>query len=252
MRTFVTTILFLSACSFSASSSGLFHKGGGTGPSSGGSSGGGGGGLLGGGGSGIVSGPELWKKWSTRGVTLGITTRADLKKAGFKCGQRANSRCFKIMDKRCEPPAGHCEFKEDAFGQWFELNGAKTQLEFMTVATTESDAALVHDIRLYTNPRTVLEPESTLGKALIAKYGTPSHTLEPDKEDKVGGGTITWWDDKLTSQGPNVQADCTANRGEQCEIEIEDFQVVERERANQQKIDEDRKRANQPTTSPQL
>src|SRR6185312_6915144 len=114
-----------------------------------------------------VSGPETWKKYDVRGIALAMS-RKDLVKKGFKCGKRANSRCYKLMDKRCDK--GRCELKEDAFGQWFELNGAKTQLDYMTCATTETDSALVYDCRLKFGPRQVADGSSALGKALIAKY----------------------------------------------------------------------------------
>lgn len=245
-------ILLVSACSYSVTGSGLFHHGGGGGgsspsTSSGSSSSSGDSPQA----NAPESGPTLWKQWSVRGISLGLTDRAALAKQGFTCGKRANSRCFKIMDKRCEN-GGICELHEDAFGQWFELNGAKTDLEFMTVATTESDAALVYDIRLYMVPRQVLATDSALGKALVGKYGTPTNVDQPDSSDKVGGGHMTWWDPKLTSGGPNMQADCTTSHEKQCELEVEDYQVVERERSRQARIDEQRKRASQPTTAPSL
>src|SRR5258705_2582731 len=81
-----------------------------------------------------LSGPESWKRYEVRGVQLG-TSRKALIARGFTCGKRANQRCFKLVDKRCQK--GRCEFKEDAFGQWFELNGAKAPLDYMTCATTE-------------------------------------------------------------------------------------------------------------------
>jgi hypothetical protein len=77
-------------------------------------------------GDGPQSNPETWKKWAVRGIELGMP-RSALVAKGFTCGKRANSRCYKLMDKRCE--TGSCEFREDAFGQWFELNGAKTDLD---------------------------------------------------------------------------------------------------------------------------
>ena len=117
----------------------------------------------------VASGPETWKRYAVRGIELGMARTALVAK-GFTCGKRANSRCYKIMDKRCDQ--GRCELREDAFGQWFELNGAKTELDYMSCATTETDAALIYEIRLVFGPRQLLSPDSTLGKALIAKYGT--------------------------------------------------------------------------------
>src|SRR5450755_1626405 len=131
-----------------------------------------------------TSGPEAWKKYDVRGIELGQSREALVKK-GFTCGKRANSRCYKIMDKRCDK--GRCALKEDAFGQWFELNGTKTELDYMSCATTETDGALIYDIRLVFGPRQLLSPDSTLGKALVGKYGGATHVEEAQKEDKVGG-----------------------------------------------------------------
>lgn len=91
-----------------------------------------------------VSGPVTWKRYVVRGIEL-ATPRTTLKAKGFTCGKRASSRCYKVVDDRCTK--GRCELKEDAFGQWFELNGAKTALDYLSIATTETDSALAYDIR---------------------------------------------------------------------------------------------------------
>jgi len=220
--------------------------------SSGGGGGGGGGGLLGGSGPAAntaVSGPETWKKYDVRGVELG-QSRKSLADRGFKCGKRANSRCYKIMDKRCD--SGRCELKEDAFGQWFELNGAKTELDYMSCATTETDSALVYDCRLKFGPRQVADGSSALGKALIAKYGEPSTVDEAPKEDKVGGGRMLWWNAKVGSNAPNITVDCNSSTDEpQCTLYLNDGGLLDVERAKQTELDDKRKRqVAQPT--PQL
>ena len=198
-----------------------------------------------------VSGPETWKKYDVRGIELGMS-RKDLVKKGFKCGKRANSRCYKLMDKRCDK--GRCELKEDAFGQWFELNGAKTQLDYMTCATTETDAALVYDIRLEFGPRQPLGEDTTLGKALFAKYGPSTQADEGSSSDKVGGGRMLWWNEKVGSNGPNIIVDCNGvnSEGPQCSLEAEDYGIQSVERSKQEERDERKKRENGPKTAPEL
>jgi hypothetical protein len=213
--------------------------------SSGGGGGGGGGGGLLGGSSGpaantAASGPATWKKYDVRGVELG-QSRKSLADRGFTCGKRANSRCFKIMDKRCD--SGRCELKEDAFGQWFELNGAKSQLDYISCATTETDSALVYDCRLKFGPRQVADATSTLGKALIAKYGEASQVDDAPKEDKVGGGRMLWWNQKVGSDAPNITVDCNSTTDDpQCTLYLNDGGLLDVERAKQTELDDKRKR----------
>ncbi|MEP6859566.1 MAG: hypothetical protein ABJE66_03040 [Deltaproteobacteria bacterium] len=198
-----------------------------------------------------TSGPETWKKYDVRGIELGMS-RKDLVKKGFKCGKRANSRCYKLMDKRCDK--GRCELEEDAFGQWFELDGAKTQLDYMTCATTETDEALVYDIRLEFGPRQPLAEDSTLGKALFAKYGPATEADEVPSSDKVGGGRMLWWNKDVGNNGPNIVVDCngTNSEGPQCSLEVEDYGIQSVERSKQAERDNRKKRDNGPKTAPEL
>ena len=214
------------------------------------------GGGGGGGGGAIVSGPAIWKRFELRGITIG-TPRKTLVKQGFTCGERANSRCYKVMDDRCKNAL--CEFKEDLFGQWFELNGAKTpDLGYMTCATTETDSALVHECRLQINPRQLLTKSSALGKALIGKYGEPVDVMAPQTGDPEGGGRLIWWNPELTSQGPNVQADCNSMQNQSgfiqhyCTITVGDWGIAKIEGAKQEKINTQKMQQNQPTTAPPL
>ena len=197
------------------------------------------------------SSPETWKKYDVRGIQLGMS-RKELVKKGFTCGSRANSRCFKIMDKRCDK--ARCKLAEDAFGQWFEVNGVKTDLDYMSVATTESDAALAYDIRLVFGPRQLAAADSTLGKALIAKYGEATSIEEGNREDKVGGGRMLWWNAANGSNAPNIVVECngTNSQGPQCVLTASDGGVQAAERSRQEELDEKKKRANQPKVAPQL
>jgi hypothetical protein len=199
-----------------------------------------------------TSGPEAWKKYDVRGVQLGMK-RVELVKKGFTCGKTANSRCWKIMDKRCD---GHakCEVKTDAFGSWFEVNGVKTQVDYVSCATTESDAALVYDIHYSFGPRQMLTSDSTLGKALQAKYGDSTSVEEGANNDKVGGGRMLWWNSEIGSNGPNVIVECNGTNGEgpQCTLSAGDNGIQAMERSKQEDIDAKRKKAAQPKTAPAL
>ena len=198
-----------------------------------------------------TSTPEVWKKYEVRGIQLGMS-RKELVAKKFTCGKRANSRCYKLMDKRCDQ--GRCDLKEDAFGQWFELNGAKTDLDYMSCATTETDAALIYDCNLMFGPRQLLAPDSTLGKALAAKYGQASYVEEAQKEDKVGGGRMLWRNEKVGTNAPNITVECngTNMEGPQCSLNVNDGGLMSAERAHQQDLDVKHKHDTQPATAPAL
>jgi len=206
-----------------------------------------------------TSGPDTWKRYELRGIRLG-TPRKKLKSMGWTCGERANQRCWKLVDERCKK--GVCKFKEDTtFGdQWFELNGNKATLDYMTCATTETTSALVYECRLQIGPRQILAPDSTLGKALIAKYGEPVEKWEPEQSDPEGGGRLLWWNPDLGNNGPQIDADCTSSVDamtnkpleHQCKIRVEDDGVMKMEREKQEELDAQKKQASQPTKAPAL
>jgi len=263
----IIAIALLGACSYSLTGGGLFHSGGGSTSSTPGGGGGGGGAsalVHGGGGNQpfaatATSGPDAWKRYELKGIQLGMS-RKQLKDMGFTCGERANQRCWKIIDDRCK--TGVCKFKEDVtWGeQWFELNGNKATLDYITCRTTETDAALVDECRLQVSPRQVLAADSTLGKALIAKYGEPVEKTAADTSDPEGGGRLLWWNPELGNNGPEVDADCTSEieavsgkyLQKQCRITVSDDGVRKMALEKQADIDAQRKKAAQPTTAPQL
>jgi hypothetical protein len=255
MRTsLILTLVLAASCTKGFSFNGTTTASAGSETSSGGGGGGGGGATSFTGGkpaaASATSSPEWWKKYDVRGVQLG-QTRASLAQRGFTCGKRANSRCYKAADKRCDK--AKCVVREDAFGQWWEADGVKTELDYITVATTETDSALVDDIRLQFGPRQPLDHDTQLGKALIAKYGEPTSVDEGTSSDKVGGGRMLWWPEKEGSNAPNIIVDCNGSNGEgpQCSLMCSDGAILDRERAKQQAIDDKRKR-NAPQPAPEL
>jgi hypothetical protein len=148
------------------------------------------------------------------------------------------------MDPRCD---GHkCDVHSDAFGQWWEVDGLKTTLDYMSIATTETDAALAYDIHLAFGPRQPLDRDSTLGKALQAKYGDSTSVEEGANNDKVGGGRMLWWNSEIGSNGPNVIVECNGTNGEgpQCTLSAGDNGTFEagrhRREAKKSRAAEDR------------
>jgi hypothetical protein len=206
-----------------------------------------------------TSTPDTWKRYELRGIQLGMS-RKHLKGIGFTCGERANSRCYKIMDARCK--TGVCKLKTDeSFGdQWFELNGNKASLDYMTCATTETDAALVYECRLQVSPRQLLTNDSALGKALIGKYGLYVQKDDPQQGDPEGGGRMLWWNPDVGNNGPEINADCNSEIDamsqkpleHQCKITVSDDGIQKMERDKQAERDQQKMRANQPTTAPGL
>jgi hypothetical protein len=202
-------------------------------------------------GGGSVSGSETWTRYDVRGVQLNMT-RAELAAKGFRCREPGREHsCYKLVDKRCD--AGRCVVKQDSIDQWFELNGAKTQLEYVTCQITDTDAGRCFVIDYAFAPRQLLTLDSTLGKALIAKYGAPSSHEDPPQGDPSGGGRMIW--SSTQSYGPEIIASCNAMNNEaggQCSIHVDDFSLRTNEQEKQAEIDKQKMLKSQPTTAPQL
>jgi hypothetical protein len=255
----IVLLLGLVGCTMQGGWSGGFHglsSGGGGGGSHGGGGDGGGGGGGGGEspGSDIANSPATWKRFEVRGVQLGAP-RTALEKTGFVCAGK-KSRCYKVVDKRCEQ--GTCLFKEDKLWgeQWFELNGVKTELEFITCAFTDTDSALAYDCTYKFGPRQLLTEDSTLGKALIKKYGAPTDIDQPSNpDDPVGGGRFRWAN-KDESRAPQMNIDCEESaqgrKDAHCRMFLSCDGILSSERDKQQTINEQRRRDRQPVAAPEL
>src|SRR3954468_23624781 len=125
----------------------------------------------------------------------------------------------------------------------------------MTVGTSETDAARIYDIKLYFGPRQLLTSDSTLGKALIGKYGSPTEESEPSSDDPNGGGRWGFWNADVGNNGPNIVADCNAPNNEpggMCSLDVEDWGVVAVDKARQEERDKQKVRAAQPAVAPDL
>ena len=81
-----------------------------------------------------------------------------------------------------------------------------------------------------------------------------THVDEAQKEDKVGGGRMLWWNETAGSNGPNISVDCngTNMEGPTCTLMASDDGVRSMERSKQEEIDTKRKHDNQPKTAPAL
>jgi|HubBroStandDraft_6_1064221.scaffolds.fasta_scaffold34058_3 hypothetical protein len=230
MRYFILVVL-ICACSYSLQS-GLNSAGASPAADSGGN----------------VSGPATWARYDVRGVQLNMTL-AQFKAKGFRCREPGREHsCYKLIDKRCD--TGRCVVKQDEIDQWFELNGAKTDLEYVTCQVTDTDAGRCFEIHYAFAPRQLLTPNSTLGKALIAKYGPASSNEDPPQGDPKGGGRMIW--SSTQSYGPEIIATCNGNELGQCSIQVDDYSLRTNEQQNQAEIDKQKMLKNQPTQAPQL
>jgi hypothetical protein len=200
---------------------------------------------------GNAGGPETWTRYDVRGVQLNMTL-AQFKAKGFRCREPGREHsCYKLIDKRCD--TGRCVVKQDEIDQWFELNGAKTQLEYVTCQVTDTDAGRCFEIHYAFAPRQLLTPDSTLGKALIAKYGAASSHEDPPQGDPSGGGRMIW--SSTQSYGPEIIATCNAannDAGGQCSIQVDDYSLRTNEQEKQAEIDKQKMLKSQPTTAPAL
>ncbi len=249
MKLQLVCVMTIAACSYSLqTSAGSGHRSGGTAsPSSSGTSSSGSSDSSGA----VPSSPATWKRWEVRGIQLGMPRTAVVAK-GYTCGKKPRSSCYLFVDKRCK--TGKCVVREDMMGQWFEVDGVKAQLDFITCDFTDSDSALVYRIYYKFAPRQLLTPESTLGKTMIAKYGPTSGFDEPSNEDTDGGGRMTFGDMGHTDT-PQIIADCNSPNnvpGGQCSLQVEDYTINSTERSKQEDIDKQNRRARQPTTAPDL
>jgi hypothetical protein len=197
---------------------------------------------------------ETWRRYAVRGVELG-TPRAALVTKGFVCG-KTGSRCYKLLDKRCAHAT--CLLKEDAVfgGQWFELNGVKTELEYISVVLTDTTSALIYEMTYKFGPRQLLTRDSILGKALIEKYGDPTEVTDPQNaEDRVGGGRFSWRN-PTADAAPRIDVDCEESaqgrKDAQCRLNASADGILRMERDKQAGLDVHNRKAQQPTTAPEL
>jgi hypothetical protein len=122
----------------------------------------------------------------------------------------------------------------------------------VTCQVTDTDAGRCFVIDYAFGPRQLLTLESTLGKALTAKYGAPSTHEEPPQGDPSGGGRLIW--SSSQSYGPEIIASCNAMNNEpggKCSIHVDDFSLRTAEQEKQAELDKQKMLKNQPTQAPQ-
>jgi hypothetical protein len=200
----------------------------------------------------IQNSPATWKRLEVRGVQLAMPMTS-LK--GFTCTEGAKHHkylgtCYELTDARCK--TGRCELKQDAMDQWWEIDGVKEEPEIVTVRLTDTDEGLVYQVNVKIAPRQLLDTDTTLGKALIAKYGEPTDNDPTFGTDKVGGGRMRWYNKDHFGEYPNLEVDCESNYGAFCHISLQSDAILNASRSRQQEVDDKRLKAKQPITAPKL
>lgn len=192
-----------------------------------------------------MSSTAAYDKFAIQGMKLGIPLE---KHAGFVCGpprgtdgfSTADHTCVKFTDDRCKDrktfihhirSTGDVEKGPGCFMD--ESNGATyldrtillPPLFSIRLVGTDTPDPKVYQI-VYTFPADDLTESSKLGKALIAKYGTPTAKAEPVRFVWQSG------DVELRAECRSIAGD-NARIGEFCTLSVEDrpFAMRERERA---------------------
>ena len=208
----------------------------------------------GGGGDGApsASADEAHAKFAILGTRLGTPLE---KEPGFTCGpprgtdgfSTQNHSCVKFTDERCKerptkihhvrtasdlPKGQTCFMDEFAGATYLDRTFMSPTLKFIRIVGTDSNNPKIFRIE-YTFAADDLTDTSNLGKALIAKYGTPTYKNAPTQMNWKAGDTEL----AATCRGMGGDASQRA-MGEYCTIVVEDNKLDQAERARQQAADD--------------
>jgi hypothetical protein len=207
-----------------------------------------------------TSSGDAWQRFAVQHIELG--TAFD-KVPDMTCGPDPASQgystyrhtCVRFLDERCagrpskihhirstaDLPGGQSCFMDEGSGAtYLDRKHQVPELFSIAVVATDTRAPRVYEIA-YTFPKDLLTPDSKLGQALIAKYGTPSSTTPPIR--------MSW-----TAGNVRLDAACGATEGPQgelCTLTVGDTDLLDSERAKQKAADEAAEKRNAPPP-PQL
>ena len=205
---------------------------------------------------------KAWARFAVLGTRLGAPLEAQ---AGFTCGPppgtdgftTQNHSCVKFLDDRCKSrpakihhvrtsgdlPKGQTCFMDEFTGATY-LDRAFTAppLRAVRIVGTDTSKPLVFRIE-YTFAADDLTPDSNLGKALIAKYGTPSYTNAPTQ--------MSWelGDVQVAASCRTIGGDHKAD-GEYCTLRVEDNKLDSTERDIQSQANDDARTTTAPPAPP--
>ena len=192
---------------------------------------------------------KAWTKFSVLGIKLGTHLE---NQAGFTCGpppgtdgfSTQSHSCVKFLDERCKarptkihhfrtlsdlPKGQTCFMDESAGSTYLDRTSMAPPLQHVRIVGTDTSNPLIFEIE-YTLPADDLTADSNLGKALIAKYGSPTSTRPPRQ--------MSWEDGEV-----RVVASCRTSdskeTGDYCTIDVEDRKLDSTERDLQTQANDD-------------
>ena len=194
---------------------------------------------------------EAWTKLAVLGVKLGAPLRGQ---TGFTCGPSGGAggarTCVKFLDDRCQgrttlvaqlrygsdAPKGHNCFLDEIDGiTYLDQKKLRPPLKHVRITGTDTSSPLIFRID-YVLDADDLTKDSKLGKALVEKYGKPTHGPT--------GSEMSWEQGDVT-----LSASCRLYQGadgEFCEIRAEDKTLSQAERSLQDNADAGARQASAP------
>jgi hypothetical protein len=185
----------------------------------------------------------LWTKFPVKDITLGTPLSA-LPAQGFTCGpDKGNSMptCVKFLDERCHgqkitvraiamnfpaPKGKGCVYDSVTGGTLLDAVETTVPMSLVAVKGTDTKAPRVYEIQ-FDYAVNVLGKDTKLGKALIAKYGTPVLDNAPIQ--------MAWQSGDVQLQA--VCASVTNESGQYCYQNVSDSQLLVTERAVKEAAD---------------
>ena len=134
-----------------------------------------------------------WKKFTVQGIELGTPLS---KLSGFTCDDKVGQyrhTCVKFLDPKCKgrktfvkfisfssdvPKGQGCTYNSDGGGTYLDRQMPTIPLFAVAVVGTDTPVPRAYEIR-FTFALDQLTDDSNIGKALLAKYGTPDFKNPP-------------------------------------------------------------------------
>jgi hypothetical protein len=194
---------------------------------------------------------SAWKKFAIQGIAIGTPLS---KLTGFTCSDQpavpGGIVCVKFIDPRCaqrptkiknaaylkDVPAGSsCFMDGNTNSTYLDRKAMAPPLFSVAVQGTETTNPIVYRVS-FTFAKDVVDNQSKLGQALVAKYGKPTSTNEP----------MSWsWTDGDVTLGVMCGA-IEGPTGEFCTLYSEDLPMHFAERSIQEAADDAAKHTSAP------
>jgi hypothetical protein len=193
-----------------------------------------------------------WKKFTVQGIELGSPLS---KLSGFTCDEKVGEyrhTCVKFLDPRCKgrktyvkfinfssdvPKGQGCTYNSDGGGTYLDRKPAEVPLFAVAVVGTDTPVPRAYAIR-FTFALDQLTDDSNIGKAMLAKYGTPDFKNPPMQMRWNAPGINDLYLEGACgeSQGPDAH----------CLVQAYDGPLLDAERSIKQAAGDDAKIQNGP------